>query len=147
MSATLRRLVLVVVGTRPEAIKLVPLILALRESEVYEPVVISTGQHYAMVGEVFELAGIRPDIDLWVGSVHSRLNDRVASVLRRFEDFVSTRFGSAASARRRSRYAQARIRSSHLSTGIRARRSRRHSDRFTCASPWATSRPACARAD
>ena len=35
----------VVVGTRPEAIKLVPVILALRESEYYEPLVVSTGQH------------------------------------------------------------------------------------------------------
>ena len=33
----------VVVGTRPEAIKLVPMILALRASDAYEPVVVSTG--------------------------------------------------------------------------------------------------------
>ena len=50
----------VVVGTRPEAIKLVPIILALRDSECFHPVVVSTGQHHKMVAEIFELAGIRP---------------------------------------------------------------------------------------
>jgi UDP-N-acetylglucosamine 2-epimerase len=34
----------VVVGTRPEAIKLVSVILALRESENYNPIVVSTGR-------------------------------------------------------------------------------------------------------
>ena len=80
--------ILVVVGTRPEAIKLVPLILALRESDMFTPVVISTGQHQALVAEVFALAGITADADLWVGGVHSRLNERVATFLRRFEDYV-----------------------------------------------------------
>ena len=83
--------VVVVVGTRPEAIKLVPLILALRESAVYEPVVISSGQHHAMVREVLGLAGITPDVDLWVGCGHSRLNERVAALMRRFEDFCNER--------------------------------------------------------
>ena len=58
----------IVVGTRPEAIKLVPIILALRESECFHPVVVSTGQHHRMVEEIFELAGITTDVELWVGS-------------------------------------------------------------------------------
>ena len=62
-----KRVIPVVVGTRPEAIKLVPIILALRESERFHPIVVSTGQHHRMVGEIFELAGITPDVDLWVG--------------------------------------------------------------------------------
>ena len=44
----LRLPVLVVVGTRPEAIKLVPIILALRDSASFVPVDIGTGQHHAM---------------------------------------------------------------------------------------------------
>jgi UDP-N-acetylglucosamine 2-epimerase (non-hydrolysing) len=82
----------VVVGTRPEAIKLVPIILRLRESEHYEPLVISTGQHHRMVGYIFELAGITTDVVLWSGSRRSQLNERVASVIGRFEDFCSERF-------------------------------------------------------
>src|SRR5581483_2133566 len=82
----------IVVGTRPEAIKLVPIILALRESSYYEPVVVSTGQHNRMVDYIFELAEIKPDVVLWAGSRRSQLNERVASVMRRFEDFCVERF-------------------------------------------------------
>ena len=79
--------VLIVVGTRPEAIKLIPIILALRDSEHFRPVVVTTGQHDLMVREVFKLAGIWADVTLWVGDTRSRLNERVASVMLRFEDF------------------------------------------------------------
>ncbi len=82
----------VVVGTRPEAIKLVPLILRLRESAHYEPLVVSTGQHHRMVDYIFALAGITPDVVLWSGARRSRLNERVSSVVSRFEDFCSERF-------------------------------------------------------
>lgn len=83
----------VVVGTRPEAIKLVPIILALRESHSYRPLVVSTGQHHQMVSEIFALAGITTDVDLWVGDTRSRLNERVSTVIRRFEDFCTSSFG------------------------------------------------------
>ncbi len=82
----------VVVGTRPEAIKLVPIILALRGSPHYEPIVVSTGQHHKMVDYIFELADIKPDVVLWAGKKRSSLNERVATVMRRFEDFCADRF-------------------------------------------------------
>ncbi|HYH53267.1 MAG TPA: UDP-N-acetylglucosamine 2-epimerase (non-hydrolyzing) [Solirubrobacterales bacterium] len=82
----------IVVGTRPEAIKLVPIILALRESKCYEPIIVSTGQHNRLVEYIFELAGIRPDVTLWAGSRRAQLNERVASVMQRFEDFCVERF-------------------------------------------------------
>ncbi len=82
----------VVVGTRPEAIKLVPVILALRESECYEPIVVSTGQHSRMVDYIFELAEIKPDVVLWSGRRRSSLNERVSSVMQRFEDFLADHF-------------------------------------------------------
>ena len=82
----------IVVGTRPEAIKLVPIILALREHELYKPLIVSTGQHHQMVQEIFELAGIAPDVRLWVGDARAGLNERVAAVAGRFEDFCRERF-------------------------------------------------------
>jgi UDP-N-acetylglucosamine 2-epimerase (non-hydrolysing) len=82
----------IVVGTRPEAIKLVSLILALRESANYNPIVVSTGQHSRMVEYIFELAGIKPDVTLWAGSRRANLNERVAAVMQRFEDFCVERF-------------------------------------------------------
>jgi UDP-N-acetylglucosamine 2-epimerase (non-hydrolysing) len=82
----------IIVGTRPEAIKLVPVIQALRDSDYYEPIVVSTGQHQRMVKFIFELADIVPDVTLWAGSRRSRLNERIATVAQRFEDFVVERF-------------------------------------------------------
>ena len=46
-----------------------------------------------MVGEIFGLAGIEPDVTLYAGDRHARLNERVAAVMRRFEDFVCEVFG------------------------------------------------------
>ncbi len=84
--------VLIVVGTRPEAIKLVPLILALRESDTFRPLVVSTGQHHKMVSEVLELADIKPDYNLWVGGARSQLNDRIREVIGRLDDFCREEF-------------------------------------------------------
>lgn len=82
----------IVVGTRPEAIKLVPIIVALRDHPTFEPIVVSTGQHDRLVKYIFELAGIAPDVTLWAGSRRANLNERVAAVLQRFEDFCVERF-------------------------------------------------------
>ncbi len=86
--------ILVVVGTRPEAIKLVPIILALRDSDSYQPVVVSTGQHHQMVADVFALAGITVDVELWVAGTGGRLNEIVAAVLRRFEGYCTASYGT-----------------------------------------------------
>jgi UDP-N-acetylglucosamine 2-epimerase (non-hydrolysing) len=87
-----KRHVLVVVGTRPEAIKLVPLIVALERSERYEPIVLSTGQHEQMVGEIFGLAGITVDAHLWVGGARARLSERVATLMQRIDDYIIGRY-------------------------------------------------------
>ena len=87
-----RLVIPVIVGTRPEAIKLVPVILALRKADRAEPIVVSTGQHHGMVQEIFDLAGITTDVTLWAGG-RRELNERVSSVMRRFEDFIVERFG------------------------------------------------------
>lgn len=55
---------MVVMGTRPEAIKLAPLVLALRESPLFNPVVAVTAQHREMLDQVLELFDITPDADL-----------------------------------------------------------------------------------
>lgn len=57
--------VLCVVGTRPEAIKMAPVIRELRaRPEAFECVVVSTGQHRQMLDQVFGIFGLQPDIDL-----------------------------------------------------------------------------------
>lgn len=56
--------VAVVFGTRPEAIKLFPVIHALRTREQINARVIVTAQHRGLLDQVLEIAGIKPDIDL-----------------------------------------------------------------------------------
>ena len=59
-----RKTVLCVVGTRPEAIKLAPVILALRAASWCNLVVAATAQHRELLDDVFQLFGIAPDRDL-----------------------------------------------------------------------------------
>ena len=54
----------VVYGTRPEAIKMAPLISGLRDSPHLEPIVMVTGQHREMLAQVHEAFSITPDLDL-----------------------------------------------------------------------------------
>lgn len=63
MSGAAKRL-MVIYGTRPEAIKVAPVILAAREAEGIQPQVVVTGQHREMLDQVNALFGIVPDIDL-----------------------------------------------------------------------------------
>lgn len=56
--------IMVVFGTRPEAIKLFPVIAALRAAPDLEPVVLVTGQHREMLDQVLDIAALVPDHDL-----------------------------------------------------------------------------------
>lgn len=72
----------IVLGTRPEVIKLGPVITALRAS-AHEPVVVSTGQHRDLLGPLFDLFGITPvaDLDLMVDG--QRLTDLAGRAVSR----------------------------------------------------------------
>jgi UDP-N-acetylglucosamine 2-epimerase (non-hydrolysing) len=58
------RKILIVVGTRPEAIKMAPLIRRLKADDDFSVFLCSTGQHREMILQVFELFSISPDVDL-----------------------------------------------------------------------------------
>jgi UDP-N-acetylglucosamine 2-epimerase (non-hydrolysing) len=92
--------VVVVVGTRPEAIKMLPVVMALKQSELLTPIVVATGQHGQMVHDIFQLGGVDVDVDLGVRSTGS-LNTLVADLLSTFGDWCVGRFGSAGHANAR----------------------------------------------
>ena len=54
------RQIMVIYGTRPEAVKVAPLIRALDDSEVFTPVVVVTGQHRSMLDQVNAVFGVEP---------------------------------------------------------------------------------------
>jgi UDP-N-acetylglucosamine 2-epimerase (non-hydrolysing) len=62
----LHRRVMVIFGTRPEAIKVAPVLAALEESPLFQPVAVVTGQHREMLAQVLELFSIEPDHDLCI---------------------------------------------------------------------------------
>lgn len=63
MSGSVKR-IMCLVGTRPEAIKMAPVILALRENPLVECFVVATAQHREMLDGVFESFEIVADVDL-----------------------------------------------------------------------------------
>lgn len=61
----MKQSILVFVGTRPEAVKMAPVIFALRErGERFRTLLVSTGQHREMLAQTFGDFGLVPDIDL-----------------------------------------------------------------------------------
>lgn len=73
--------ILVIFGTRPEAIKLFPVIAALRADPRLEPVVCVSAQHRGMLDQVLEIAGIVPDHDLDLMQPGQTLDGLTAALL------------------------------------------------------------------
>lgn len=62
-----RKKVMVVIGTRPEAIKLAPVVLELKKNNAhFETQICVTGQHREMLDQMLQIFGLRPDHDLAV---------------------------------------------------------------------------------
>ena len=75
------RKILVVVGTRPEAIKMAPLVKRLQARPDLAVTLCSTGQHREMINQVFQLFSIAPDVDLDVMQPGQTLSDLTSRVL------------------------------------------------------------------
>lgn len=75
--------VMMVFGTRPEAIKMCPLVLEMRKHpDEIEPLVAVTAQHREMLDQVLHLFGITPDYDLNIMSAGQTLYDVTEKALR-----------------------------------------------------------------
>ena len=53
-----------IIGTRPECIKLAPVYAALRRSAKFQPLLVSTGQHRELLDQALGSFGLKPDVDL-----------------------------------------------------------------------------------
>ncbi|MGQ9496425.1 MAG: non-hydrolyzing UDP-N-acetylglucosamine 2-epimerase [Thermoanaerobaculaceae bacterium] len=85
------RPVLLVVGTRPEAIKMAPVHRALRENKKFHPVLVSTSQHRQMLRQALQPFQLEPDEDLDImtegqtpAQVASRVLERFPRVLQKY---------------------------------------------------------------
>lgn len=73
--------VVVVAGTRPEVIKMVPVYFALQQSKRLRPVFLSTAQHRQMLDQALAAFGITPEFDLNLMQPGQTLTDLTARVL------------------------------------------------------------------
>ena len=80
----------IVLGTRPEAIKLAPLILAARQRSEFEVRVCNTGQHREMASQVLELFNIHPNVDLDCMREGQTLEEVTVSVISRLHPVLQT---------------------------------------------------------
>ncbi len=80
--------ILVVFGTRPEAVKMCPLVNELRGRRDMQTVVCVTGQHREMLGMVLDAFGVKPEYDLAVMKDAQTLFDITNAVLRGLENVL-----------------------------------------------------------
>src|SRR5919106_1389106 len=81
--------VLSVFGTRPEALKMAPVVQELeRRSDRIRSIVCVTAQHRQMLDQVIRLFDIRPDFDLDVMQPDQTLSQVTASVIQRLDPVV-----------------------------------------------------------
>lgn len=83
--------VMVVFGTRPEAIKMAPVVKALQRTPGIEPLVAVTAQHRQMLDQVLDLFGIAPDDDLDLMQANQGLPDLFGRILTGMSDVVGRR--------------------------------------------------------
>lgn len=119
--------VLTVFGTRPEAIKMVPLVKALNADTRFNHKVCVTGQHREMLDEVLDIFEIIPDFDLNIMAPNQSLSDITSKILLGMREILhqyrpdivlvhgdtSTTFGAALAA------FYCKIKVGHIEAGLR----------------------------
>jgi len=80
-----RKKISIILGTRPEAIKLAPVVQVFQQSAKFESQVILTGQHREMVEQVMQLFHLKADYDLQIMQPQQSLNDITCRSLQGLE--------------------------------------------------------------
>lgn len=81
-----KKKIAIVFGTRPEAIKMAPVILELKKyQQEFEPCIIVSAQHREMLDQVLSVFSIKPDYDLDIMKPNQSLSDITADVLKGIE--------------------------------------------------------------
>lgn len=80
--------VLVVFGTRPEAIKMCPIVKEFKKNKLLDTVVCVTGQHRQMLKQVLQVFDIKPDYDLEIMKEGQNLFDITVAILENFRSVL-----------------------------------------------------------
>ena len=80
--------IMLVFGTRPEAIKMCPLVNELKSRKVFQTVVCATGQHRQMLDQVLKAFGVVPDYDLSIMKDRQTLFDVTTNILNSIKNVL-----------------------------------------------------------
>lgn len=81
--------IMIVFGTRPEAIKMAPLIKAIDKDERFQSITVVTAQHREMLDQVLDIFQIKPDYDLDIMGKNQTLSQITIKVLTEIEKVVA----------------------------------------------------------
>jgi UDP-N-acetylglucosamine 2-epimerase (non-hydrolysing) len=84
-----KKKILVAIGTRPEAIKMAPVVLALGRSDWAEVRVLATAQHREMMDQVLSVFGVKPDIDLDIMRPNQTLPELTARLITALDSVLA----------------------------------------------------------
>lgn len=84
----MKRKISVIFGTRPEAIKLCPVVLALKANPVFECNVCITGQHREMLQQVLDVFGVKPDKNLSLMRPNQTLGGLTSRAIAAIDDYL-----------------------------------------------------------
>ena len=80
--------IMLVFGTRPEAIKMCPLVNELKTIKGLETIVCVTGQHRQMLDQVLNVFNVKPDYDLSIMKEKQNLFDVTVNILERIKEVL-----------------------------------------------------------
>ena len=83
------RKIALIVGTRPEVIKMAPIAMAVRRTAGMRPLLVLTAQHREMSDDVLEVFSLRPDYDLDIMKPNQSLFEVTAALVRKLEAVLS----------------------------------------------------------
>lgn len=84
----MKRKIMVVFGTRPEAIKMCPVVIELKKHKMFDVVVCVSGQHREMLGQVLQVFHIIPDYNLDIMKEKQNLYDITINILQGIESIL-----------------------------------------------------------
>lgn len=79
----------IIFGTRPEAIKLCPVVLALRKDPAFDCKVCVTGQHKEMLYQVLDVFGVKPDADLKLMRPNQTLGELTSRAIAAIDEYLA----------------------------------------------------------
>ena len=80
--------IMTIFGTRPEAIKMAPLVKELEKNENLKPVVVITAQHREMLDSVLKIFDVKPDYDLNIMKANQTLAELTSRITTKLDEVI-----------------------------------------------------------